>query len=404
MTRIRQLRLYRYKAFRHRQTIDLAPLTLLYGYNNTGKSAAVRALPALAASIDKKAAPLDLEPGGVLQGAGFSEVVWKRGLELQFGLRWEDMDACWTLRADPNTGAHWVDEINVRHRDEHHRIRFMGDGYLSDAEAGEPFSLRFVGLLPDESFAGDAWVNPLRGRLDQVRDQVAWVPGWRGDLERDPRVPSAVASSLRFTGLHAQRLLIHDAVHEKSSLLRDITPFFEELGFAPAVRPPVKERTAVTLARAAGLPVNLMDAGEGMAQVLPVLVALARARAGEQPTVCIEQPELHLHPKAQRVLAQRIVSAATSTAPNGASPTLLIETHSQHLMLCVQRAVVRGELPPELVKIYWVRQHDDGSSSLDPVELDQSGRDRGHAWPPDVFNDDTRLAREIIEARRARGL
>ena len=43
--------------------------------------------------------------------------------------------------------------------------------------------------------------------------------------------------------------------------------------------------------------VNIADVGFGVSQVLPVLVALIAAEPGQ--LVYLEQPELHLHPRAK---------------------------------------------------------------------------------------------------------
>jgi len=47
--------------------------------------------------------------------------------------------------------------------------------------------------------------------------------------------------------------------------------------------------------------VNIADVGFGLSQVLPVLVVLLAAQPGD--LVYIEEPEIHLHPRAQSTLA-----------------------------------------------------------------------------------------------------
>ena len=54
--------------------------------------------------------------------------------------------------------------------------------------------------------------------------------------------------------------------------------------------------------------VNIADVGFGVSQVLPVLVALIVAEPGQ--LVYLEQPELHLHPRAQVALARVLADAA----------------------------------------------------------------------------------------------
>jgi hypothetical protein len=383
-----------YKAFRDRQDIELAPLTLLYGYNSAGKSAALRLLPGISRSSAESGDALYLNEDGPFGGADFQELIWAGQIQLDFGFTSGDAttSARWRLRCDPGTGAHWVDEFYLE-RAGRDTIDVRDQGGQAYEVGGAPTpELRFQALYPD--------LGEDLSALTDWCDAVTWVRGWRGEGSRDPRVPTSSPDELELTVETASRLLAYEHARRERALRDDIGSFYQALGYDLDLRPIVNGRTALTLGRRGAWPANLMDAGEGMIQVLPVLAALARAKLGHRPLVCVEQPELHLHPKAQRALADRFVEAARHPTP----PTLLIETHSQHLMLCVQLAIVRQQLAPDRVRIYWVRQGDDGASTLERVELNEAGRDVAGNWPPDVFNDDSRLAREVIRARRERGL
>jgi predicted ATPase len=139
-----------------------------------------------------------------------------------------------------------------------------------------------------------------------------------------------------------------------------------------------------------------------MAQVLPVLVALALARRaaaeGQPQLLALEQPELHLHPAAEVALARRLAEVAAAEKP----PTLLIETHSENFLLSVQLQVAKELLPPEAVRIYWVEKLSDGRSRVREVAIDGEGRTEG--WPEGVFSEDLELARELfLQRRQTRG-
>jgi predicted ATPase len=148
---------------------------------------------------------------------------------------------------------------------------------------------------------------------------------------------------------------------------------------------------------------RLADHGEGILQVVPVLTAIERARkvAGElhfaPRIVAVEDPESHLHPRLQHALAQKIANVAMDDDP----PTMVMETHSQHLLLAVQLAVAQGvngkKLDPKRVAIYWVEQDAEGVSEARPVEVDSNG-DLSD-WPPDVYNDVVDMARTLTAHR-----
>lgn len=102
------------------------------------------------------------------------------------------------------------------------------------------------------------------------------------------------------------------------------------------------------------LDVTPHDVGVGISQLLPVIVA---ALAPENRLVAIEQPELHIHPRLQTQLGDLFVAAigapeagvADAAPAAGNGRTLLIETHSEHLLLRLLRRIRHtdaGDLEP----------------------------------------------------------
>ncbi len=62
MSRLTAIELTRWRAFERKQRIELRPITLFFGWNNTGKSALLRALPLIADSARPDAVtPLNLK-------------------------------------------------------------------------------------------------------------------------------------------------------------------------------------------------------------------------------------------------------------------------------------------------------------------------------------------------------
>ena len=122
--------------------------------------------------------------------------------------------------------------------------------------------------------------------------------------------------------------------------------------------------------------VNIADVGFGVSQVLPVLVALIVAEPGQ--LVYLEQPELHLHPRAQVALAQVLADAAKRGV------RVVAETHSSLLLLGVQTLIAEGDLSPELVKLHWFSRNKNGVTEVSSVDLDEAGAYGD--WPMD-FDD-----------------
>ena len=113
-----------------------------------------------------------------------------------------------------------------------------------------------------------------------------------------------------------------------------------------------------------GTDVSHRDIGQGISQVLPVLV---NAFALERAIIAIEQPELHLHPALQSELADVFIESALGDRGN----TFLIESHSEHLLLRIMRRMREthnGTLPegkhaitPEHVAVLYVEPFGDRS-------------------------------------------
>ncbi|MDE0316948.1 MAG: AAA family ATPase [Candidatus Poribacteria bacterium] len=138
--------------------------------------------------------------------------------------------------------------------------------------------------------------------------------------------------------------------------------------------------------------VNIADTGLGVSQVLPVLVALIVARPSQ--LVYLEQPELHLHPRAQVALARVLADAAKRGV------RIVAETHSSLLLLGVQTLVAEGDLSPELVKLHWFTRREDGITEVNSADLDEAGA--YGEWPEDFDDVDLKAQSRYIKAAQSR--
>lgn len=125
--------------------------------------------------------------------------------------------------------------------------------------------------------------------------------------------------------------------------------------------------------------VSPLDVGFGISQILPIVV---QSLLAEGRVICVEQPEIHLHPRLQAEFGSLLADAIKQRVPN----QFLIETHSEHLILRLQRLVRRGELKPDQVGVIHVQKTDSGSVATE-LRLDEQGEfiDR---WPEGFFEED----------------
>lgn len=137
--------------------------------------------------------------------------------------------------------------------------------------------------------------------------------------------------------------------------------------------------------------VSIADVGLGVSQTLPVLVALLVAEPGQ--LVYLEQPEIHLHPRAQVALAQILVDSANRGV------RVVLETHSELLLLAVQSLVAEGKILPDLVKLHWFKRRDDGVTEVSSADLDETGAFGD--WPEDLGDVSLHLENRYLDAAEA---
>ena len=135
--------------------------------------------------------------------------------------------------------------------------------------------------------------------------------------------------------------------------------------------------------------VLLTDIGFGVSQILPVLVLCFYIP--ERSMVILEQPEIHLHPSVQSGLADVFIDAWEKR-----NVQILFESHSEHLLLRLQRRIAEGKIEKDDVGLFFCSTDDNGVSCLSQLEIDQYGNISN--WPKDFFGDQFGEIASISEA------
>ncbi|HEX4419161.1 MAG TPA: DUF3696 domain-containing protein [Kofleriaceae bacterium] len=146
-----------------------------------------------------------------------------------------------------------------------------------------------------------------------------------------------------------------------------------------------------------GTAINLAQAGEGLHQVLPVVVQQKLHEIDDQtlPIVdLIEQPELHLHDAVHAPLADLFM--ATARLGRGA---VIVETHSEGLLLRVRRRIAEGAFDPDDLAIHFV-DRDAGGSFVRRIDVNLHGE--LNDWPEGVFLESYREVMAMQRAIRSR--
>lgn len=110
--------------------------------------------------------------------------------------------------------------------------------------------------------------------------------------------------------------------------------------------------------------VKIKALGSGMNQLVGVIVKCLLAEKGE--ILLIEEPEIHLHPKFQA----KIMDLLLETAKRGVQ--VFITTHSEYLLLRLQRAIAEEKIFIENVAIFEMKRKN-GYSISSKVEIEENG-------------------------------
>ena len=239
-------------------------------------------------------------------------------------------------------------------------------------------------------------INPFKHSFEAAARETIHVPRLRGEAERTYKT---TAVSPTFPGTfenYIASLIIHWQV-TKDDNLGELGKALELLGLTWKVEAKQLDDVHIELRvgrlrerkqGGAGDLVSLADVGFGVSQVLPVVVALLAADPGQ--LVYVEQPELHLHPKAQVALARLLVAAAQRGV------RVVVETHSSLLLLGVQTLVAEGTLPPDLVALHWFKRGDDGATTVTSADLDDAGAFGD--WPEDFGDVELKSESRYLDA------
>ncbi|MBU7047782.1 MAG: DUF3696 domain-containing protein [Theionarchaea archaeon] len=135
------------------------------------------------------------------------------------------------------------------------------------------------------------------------------------------------------------------------------------------------------------LEVNIASVGFGASQILPVIVE--GFYAPRNAIILIEQPEIHLHPKLQAEMGDLLIDVAKT------GKRLIVETHSEHVLMRIQRRIAEGSINTDDVAVYYFEQEKEGTK-ITQLNLDRFGQFTN--WPKGFFEEDLMEAYEHSKA------
>lgn len=442
---LKQLRIQNFKGWEDTGDIRMAPISLFFGSNSSGKSSIGQFLMMLKQTVESPDRKAIFYPGSrnsAVQLGSYQEMVFHHDLQnkIAFNYRWSlsellkfrdplhgDKFSGDTLsfRADVSLGdknqhALVLDQLEYelldgnepkmsivmeRKPDSKSKYKIESPDYNLTRERGRGWDpgapVRFYGF-PDEVVAyhqNADFVQELNLRHEKMFRSICYLGPLRTKPERLYSWTGIGPESVGYAGentvaaiLAAQNRGINLARGQRIKSFEEIIALelkkmelVEEFKVAQISK---QRREYEVKIRAKGSQdwVDLPDVGFGISQVLPVLVQCFYAPAGS--IILMEQPEIHLHPRAQSALADVMIDVINSRE-NGADRNiqLIIETHSEHFLRRLQRRIAEAEdeVLQEKVSAYFAKITQT-PATLEPLEIDDCGNIRN--WPKDFFGDE----------------
>ena len=422
-----------FKCFEETGDIPLAPLTLIFGKNNSGKSTILQSLLLLKQTVETPEYGPRLNTKGSLYSAGsFVDLVHghstSRSSSFSFALTLTSgVTTTFEFVRDTELGIPRLTSLVIQPR--------QGDQIAVKRSRGQggPYELviggRHVGLEDEANFS---FVRnrffPLIGeeprkvgapnqRQSRARKQAAEtlveiqhlletmraVGAFRKAPDRRYEYEGRVPEGTDPAGESVAQVLIADdrrRGRKRGEILHLINRWLREIGRVSVEVKSVAEEVRLYEVRARDTRsrqwANLADVGFGVGQALPVLVEGVRTPLSSM--YLVQEPEIHLHTDAQLAMADFLVDLSRKRRQ------VIVETHSEAMLLRVRRRIAEGRLKPKEVSFVVVEKNGKTASQVRLLQADRLGQIED--WPAGFLGDASEerldLLTKMAEANTAR--
>jgi predicted ATPase len=392
---IQKINFRNYKSFRDPQSLFIKPMTIILGKNSSGKSAVVKLPTLVEGSLSGDFQdPVMVTNQGVELGAEFRDLIYGRNVgslnltleqsgnvlevEIASGLRDSDLPKIRNWNYNNGSLEFRYDDKNDNYKNNESNKEIRFNGFNLDQSFVKEQSLEIEKFVLNTNYIGPFREIPKRTYIS------------RGNLRNQ---------NIGNKGEFTYQILISDYLYNESKLLNKVSDWYQDNfdGWGVRVNSNAKPDYKVELFREnPSFNINIRDVGEGMSQVLPIVVS-AFIENNQDIIYIMEQPELHLHPGAHGNLAELLVKQASAKNKN-----FLIETHSQNFILRIRRLIAENKIEPKVVGLYFVDFDSiENTSNLKEIKIDEKGN--VDYWPSNIFNEALDEAIAIHSAQKNRG-
>ena len=421
---ITHIRVKNFKSWKESPKVELAPLTGFFGTNSSGKSSLLQMLLLLKQTLGTDEILFFGDENSLVNLGSFREVIHGHKLEATLGLEFgckldtpftidefysdkSDLPPVPSLTTDSftfNASILWSnDELVVENKP--YRVKVGNEKLIVDEGnyreqiygttssilghkdmATDQLSFEFRKLFKHFYSLGPNRIQPKRSYHWDDKDPTD-VGLWG-----DKVIDALLCAHMRRVKISKQgeAVTIEDRISE---WLREM-----DLAYSFSLEPigALKDDNyEVRIQKSATSPaVTLADMGYGLADVLPMLVLCYYTPEGS--ILILEQPGIHLHPKAQADLADLLIEVITER-----NLQILIESHSEHLLTRLQLRIAEQKITANETALYFC-ENENGVSTIKSLDVDDLGNIKN--WPKDFFGnvrgDLVKMTREQMKRQK----
>ena len=436
---IEGIQLSNFKCFEDSGRVRLAPLTVIFGKNNAGKSSILNSLLLLRQTLVAPDLIPRLNIRGTLYSAGdYADIVYQHRasknivfsfsisgtyrnseekysakIELEFASDEPQPPRLASVRAYLEESEN-VPSLEIRRsRGQGGPYEMLMENHKLGGELKANFRFAVNRFLPRIGFEPPAVGRPNKHKPEirrKVRDlfdeleksllNVRAVGAFRQQPGRRYEFQGRVTEGSDASGKDVILSLIEDTTgrRNRGALLRNVNRYLQSVGKVKLLRPrSISKQARLFEVRLkdtdSGRWANFADVGYGIGQALPVIVEGLRTPQGG--TFLVQEPEIHLHPDAQLRMADFLVDLVKS------GKRVIAETHSENLLLRIRHSIVKtttmvsSGLTPDQVSIVYVDKSSKGPSKARELKIDSLGQIDG--WPIGFMEEATTERISLLE-------
>ena len=397
---ITELSAQNFKSWEDTNKLRFAPLTGFFGANNSGKTSILQLLLLLRQTTKSQApwyVPLDFgNDDSLINLVNFDAVIHRHNPTFSL-----DISVSWKLPQQIKIEGDLANSLSfstaIIKRDEdavlhNFSYRFHQHDFRIDrANQGHEFDYGLGDTLPVQPLKCYGVRSPtgvlepfllLQEAFKDLFSRVRYLGPRRADPRHDYPWEGDHPKDVGQYGEKTIPALLSSRIR-KRSIESQIVEWLKQLELIHSYEiPPVtdagKSYECLVKQYKDGPEVPLTDVGFGVSQVLPLIAQCYCVPEGS--ILILENPEAHLHPKAQSELADVFIDVVKNR-----NIQIILESHSEHLLLRLMRRIAEEEISADQTAFHFC-QINDGISKAEQLKVDEYGNISN--WPPNFFGDD----------------